>query len=97
MSCSEDLASAGADSSSSSSSSSTGSTQAAEAADTRPGFGHHKWERMRCCLRGFARRFPASAGAQMQLAALDAAHGWWRAAAQGYAHASKLDALFHFI
>jgi len=58
-----------------------------------PGLGFEKWKNMRACLHGFVQRHPTSGGAQMQLASLDAAHGWWRAAAARYAHAAQVDAV----
>ena len=62
------------------------------AAAGRAGAPPGKWQHMRECLQGFVRRFPRSAGALMQLASLDAAHGQWRAAVEGYTRTAALDA-----
>lgn len=89
MSCSEDLSAEGR--------AGAGKRGAEErdtvdAAESRPGFGYGKWQEMRECLNGFLKRFPACAGAHIQLASLDAAHGLWQAAAERYAHASQMEA-----
>jgi hypothetical protein len=83
MTCDEDLANEGRQVTTHLSEQSSGMLQ---------GFGFDKWRNMRDCLNGFIRRYPAAAGAHMQLASLDAAHGHWRAAAQRYTHAAKVEA-----
>jgi hypothetical protein len=51
---------------------------------SRAGFGGDKWQHMRACLNAFLAVHPRCAGAHLELASLDAAHGLWRAAVERY-------------